>query len=87
MSTYLANITKREVLGGGVMEREAWVFGCKLVGVVNGAVTTMAKSSFICRAEDGGFHFVTHSTLDLHLFLLFFFLSCALFVCVLWAFN
>jgi len=66
----LAYITKREVFGGGVVERETGVFGCKLVGAVNGAITAMAKSSFICRTEDGGFHFVTHITLDLHLLLL-----------------
>jgi len=49
---YLADITKRVVFGGGEDEREARVFGCKLVGVVNGAIAATAKSSFVCRAEE-----------------------------------
>jgi len=63
---YLADITERKVFGGGEDERETRVFGCELVGVVNGAIAGMAKSSFICRTENSGFHFVTDITVDLH---------------------
>ncbi|RDX60957.1 hypothetical protein CR513_60863, partial [Mucuna pruriens] len=53
-SEYTTDITKRGVLGGGVVKREAFVFVCKLVGMVDGVITSMAESCFICRAEQGG---------------------------------
>lgn len=76
-SEYLADITKRGVFGGGVVKREACVFACKLVSVVDGMITGMAESCFICRTEHRGFLIVTHITLDLHLDLFLCFCVCS----------
>lgn len=73
---YLAYITKRQVYGGGVMQSESLMFACKLVCMMDGAITAMAKCSFICRTEHRGLHFVTDITLDLHIS--FFFLRALL---------
>jgi hypothetical protein len=64
---YLADITERGVFGSGVMKSEAFVFSRDLVGIVDIAITLIAESCFICRAEQGGLLFVTCITLDLHL--------------------
>ena len=48
---YLADIATRGAFGGGVVQSEARVFACELVGMVDGTVTAMAKSSFISRTE------------------------------------
>jgi len=67
-SEYMTDIT--ESGGGfrsGVAEREAFVFVYELVGMVDGAITSMAESCFIWRTEQGSHFFVTHITLNLHL--------------------
>lgn len=64
----MTDITKRRVFGGnGVVKREAFVFFWELVGMVDGAITSMAERGFIWGAEEGGHFFVAHITLDLHL--------------------
>lgn len=45
--SYLTDITKRVVTGVEVNKRKTSVFGCELVGTVDGMITSMAKSSFI----------------------------------------
>ncbi|BAT90971.1 hypothetical protein VIGAN_06227000 [Vigna angularis var. angularis] len=62
----MTDITESGGYGGGVAEREAFVFVSELVGMVDGAITSMAESCFVCRAEEGGDFFVTDITLDLH---------------------
>lgn len=63
---YLAYITERGVFESWVEKTEALVLAGQLVGVVNTAITDIAKSSFICRAENSGLFFLAHITPDLH---------------------
>jgi len=43
----MTDITESGGFGGGVVEREAFVFVCELVGMVDAAITSMAESCFI----------------------------------------
>lgn len=43
----MTDITKRGVFGSGVVKGEAFVFVCELVGMVDGAITSMAERGFI----------------------------------------
>lgn len=43
----MTDITESGGYGGGVAEREAFVFVSELVGMVDGAITGMAESCFV----------------------------------------
>lgn len=68
-SSLLTDIAERGLFGrGGVDKREALVFGCELIGVVDAVVTALAQSRLVGGAEHRGVVLVAHVTLDLHLF-------------------
>lgn len=64
---HLAHVAERDLLRGGMKEREALVLGGELVGVVDAVVAGVAESSLVGGAKDGGFFSTTDVALDLHL--------------------
>lgn len=65
-SSLLTDITDRELLRGGVDEREAVVLGSELIGMVDTVVAGVAEGRLVGGAEHRGVVLVTHITLDLH---------------------
>ena len=66
---YLADVTHGILIRAGLEEGEALVFAGELVGVVNAVVAAVAEGGFVGYTVHGGFIFITHITLDLHLLL------------------
>ena len=64
---YLTNVTDGELFRRRLKKREPLVFSSEFVGMMDTVVTGTTQGSLVCRAENGGFFFITDVALDLHL--------------------
>lgn len=65
-SPLLTDIAERREIRGRMVKREAIMFAGELVGMVDGAITGVAESSFVGGTDQRGLSSVTHVTKYLH---------------------